>query len=175
METYTPQMRGENANKTLQGIKTPPLCSPWQGRNPGENANKTLQGIKTKPQTNIKESRYGENANKTLQGIKTAAYSSLWYRSAGVKTLIKPCKGLKRFESERALSTLFEVKTLIKPCKGLKLVDLVFQGDNFCQVKTLIKPCKGLKLVSGDGIEKGFMSENANKTLQGIKTAMKSQ
>ena len=39
---------------------------------PCENANKTLQGIKT---TNINDNKYdsaiSENANKTLQGIKT--------------------------------------------------------------------------------------------------------
>ena len=63
----------------------------------------------------------GENANKTLQGIKTIAdlRCRLWLRS--VKTLIKPCKGLKPYKSysivqphkgENANKTLQGIKTL---------------------------------------------------------------
>ena len=86
-----------------------------------------------------------ENANKTLQGIKTPRYDYEVIKHTDVKTLIKPCKGLKR---------LHAVKSLLR-----------------CNVKTLIKPCKGLKLINfvHDGIL-ADTSENANKTLQGIKT-----
>ena len=62
-----------------------------------------------------------------------------------------------------------EVKTLIKPCKGLKLVS----GDGIekgFMVKTLIKPCKGLKRWWRRIPGNQFAGENANKTLQGIKT-----
>ena len=62
---------GENANKTLQGIKT----SIWPDFPPanssGENANKTLQGIKTPGKVVFPNTELSENANKTLQGIKT--------------------------------------------------------------------------------------------------------
>ena len=37
-------------------------------------------------------------------------------------------------------------------------------------VKTLIKPCKGLKLNGINVFLWKILSENANKTLQGIKT-----
>ena len=60
----------ENANKTLQGIKTAWCCS-RRRRIVCENANKTLQGIKTPLLFWGISTTLRENANKTLQGIKT--------------------------------------------------------------------------------------------------------
>ena len=110
----------ENANKTLQGIKT--NQSRWR---PTvfifcENANKTLQGIKTNKCWSCPALRSGENANKTLQGIKTDTKTLRSTLDEMVKTLIKPCKGLKRMIAEYGFRYDDQVKTLIKPCKGLK-------------------------------------------------------
>ena len=62
------------------------------------------------------------------------------------------------------------MKTLIKPCKGLKHKQIIDLGI-LVIVKTLIKPCKGLKLRGRPCGIKDIGCENANKTLQGIKTS----
>ena len=91
----------ENANKTLQGIKTKPWKDEHNTRIRSENANKTLQGIKTRPCGFDSDGQLCENANKTLQGIKTRRKPfPAPAPPTGVKTLIKPCKGLKRRPSQ---------------------------------------------------------------------------
>ena len=61
------------------------------------------------------------------------------------------------------------MKTLIKPCKGLKLLG-GYLAASLSRVKTLIKPCKGLKHKLPKFYNGEPAGENANKTLQGIKT-----
>ena len=57
--------------KPCKGLKHLWLSQPAQTRGAGENANKTLQGIKTNVMLKSMTQQKSENANKTLQGIKT--------------------------------------------------------------------------------------------------------
>ena len=111
-------VKGENANKTLQGIKTRqqfPLCEILII---GENANKTLQGIKTFSGCALSAETLSENANKTLQGIKTVALGQIAPGENG-ENANKTLQGIKT-RSEQRQGRDHVVKTLIKPCKGLK-------------------------------------------------------